>query len=238
MNVARTAGILLLLSSAMAGTAARGSTTTSAYPHMAPLSEYLSADRQSEIDLARSAAPPSISGDATVLVLTAHGYQTAQKGSNGFTCLVERSWENAFDNAEFWNSKMRGPVCYNASASRSVLPYTMFRTKMALAGVAKAAMFERLKAAIASKQLPRIEPGSMAYMMSKQQYLNDGAKAWYPHVMVYAPEANGARGGASWGANLRGSPVVFDASAHEMPEPWALFFIPIGTWSDGSNAPA
>src|SRR5579863_10529368 len=91
-----------------------------AYAQMAPLDQYLSASRNAEIELARSAAPPAISQRATILVLTRHGYDTAERGSNGFTCLVERSWTSPFDNAEFWNWKMRGPICYNAPASRTV----------------------------------------------------------------------------------------------------------------------
>lgn len=205
---------------------------------MAPAGEYLIADRQTEIDLARSAAPTSISKNATVLVLTPRGYEAAAIGTNGFTCLVERAWQNAFDNAEFWNARMRAPVCYNGAASRSVLPYTIFRTKLALAHAGTTAMLARLDDAIKARRLPALEAGSMAYMMSKQQYLNNAAKAWYPHVMVYAPKADGARGGASWGANRTGSPVVLDTSDRVMPEPWALFFIPVAAWSDGSAAPS
>ena len=47
------------------------------------------------------------------------------KGTNGFTCLVERSWMSPFDSPEFWNWKMRGPICYNPAASRTVLLYTL-----------------------------------------------------------------------------------------------------------------
>jgi hypothetical protein len=47
------------------------------YPSMAPLEQYLIADRNSEIALARSAAPESISGDAKIMVLGPHGYETA-----------------------------------------------------------------------------------------------------------------------------------------------------------------
>ena len=60
------------------------------YPKMAPLDQYLMADRNAEIALARSAAPESISGDAEVLVLGRQGYETAVKGKNGFVCIVER----------------------------------------------------------------------------------------------------------------------------------------------------
>jgi len=198
---------------------------------------YLMADRQAEIALARSAAPAAISLHATILVLTVHGYDTAEKGRNGFTCLVERSWESPFDDSGFWNWRMRGPVCYNPSASRSVLPYTLARTHMALSGDTAAQMLDALRSAIADRRLPELEAGSMAYMMSKDQYLNDAAKAWYPHVMLYAPKANGADAGASWGADRHGSPVLYDSSHQVVPEPWAIFYVPVAHWSDGSAGP-
>src|SRR6476659_9985567 len=102
------------------------------YPSMAPLEHYLMADRDAEIALARSAAPPSISRDATVMVLGRHGYETAVEGKNGFVCIVERAWMGAFDSPEFWNAKNRGPSCFNPQAARSVLPITLKRTDMAL----------------------------------------------------------------------------------------------------------
>jgi len=61
------------------------------YPSMAPVEQYLMEDRNSEIALARSAAPESISRDAEVMVLGRHGYETAIEGKNGFVCIVERS---------------------------------------------------------------------------------------------------------------------------------------------------
>src|SRR5271167_2012918 len=72
------------------------------YPSMAPLDQYLIADRNAEIALARTAAPPSISGDAKVMVLGSHGYETAVEGKNGFVCMVKRAWMNPFDAPEFW----------------------------------------------------------------------------------------------------------------------------------------
>ena len=176
------------------------STATASYPQMAPITEYLIADRQTEIDLARSAAPPAISNNATVLVLTLHGYETAATGTNGFTCLIERSWETHSITPSFGTRTCVAPVCYNASATRPCCRTPYFETKMILAHVGKTELLRRLRAAIADKKLPRLEAGSMAYMMSKQQYLNDGAKVWYPHVMVYAPKTAGARGGKA-GAN-------------------------------------
>jgi hypothetical protein len=202
---------------------------------MAPLSQYLMSP-QAEIALARSAAPASISKRATIMVLGAHGYTVAEKGQNGFTCIVERTWMRPFGVSDFWSVKMRAPTCYNAAAARTVLVYTFKRTEMALAGASKSQIQERIVAAIAANALPKPKAGSMAYMLSKSQYLNDDAKAWYPHVMVFTSMDDSANAGASWGADRRLSPVVFD-SQDKMPEPWTCFFIPVAHWSDGTPAP-
>ncbi len=202
---------------------------------MAPLSRYLMS-REAEIALARSAAPPAISKHATIMVLGAHGYAVARKGHSGFTCIVERGWMQPFGAPNFWGVRMRAPICYNAAAARTVLVYTFKRTEMALAGASKSQIEHRIVAAIAANELPKPERSAMAYMMSKSQYLNDDAKAWYPHVMIFTPMRDSANAGASWGADRRLSPVVFDAQ-DKMPEPWTCFFIPVAHWSDGTPAP-
>ncbi len=200
------------------------------YPSMAPIDQYMT-ERNAEIALARTAAPKSISADATVLFLGTHGYETAVKGTNGFVCIVERAWMSPFQHPEFWNPKNRSPICYNPAAARSILPYTFKRTELVLAGLSKPQMLDRIKAAVASKELPMPEPGAMSYMLSKEQYLSDAVGHWYPHLMFHIPKTDGA----SWGANLDGSPVLFDT--RELPEPETIFFLPVGTWSDGSPAP-
>ncbi len=237
MNFARRqATFAATLAVAAALVAAPGWASGASYESMAPQSQYLM-DRQEEIRLARSAAPGAISLHATVLVLGPHGYESSQTGSNGFTCLVERSWMSPFDSAQFWNSKMRGPICYNPAASSTVLRYTVMRTNLAMSGVTKAQMLDRIGAAVADKQLPAPAPGAMSYMMSKDGYLGDGVGAWMSHLMFYAPKAASANAGASWGANAPGSPVVLDSSHHVMPEPETIFMIPVAHWSDGTQAP-
>src|ERR1700747_718857 len=104
------------------------------YPNMAPADQYMMPDRDAEIALARSAAPDAISRDATILVLGRHDYETAVEGKNGFVCAVERGWTAPTDNPEFWNPKNRSPICYNPPAVRSVLPLTIKRTDLVLAG--------------------------------------------------------------------------------------------------------
>ena len=208
------------------------------YPSMAPLEQYLMADRNSEIALARSAAPDSISRDATVAVLGSHGYETAVEGKNGFVCIVERGWMNLFDNPEFWSPKVRGPICFNPPAARTVLPITYLRTKLVLAGKSKAEIKETTKSAIETKELPALEAGAMSYMMAKQSYLSDnpitddGAHN-LAHLMFYTPLMDKA----VWGADLPKSPVYLNPQFEGQPEPINVFMVLTGTWSDGTPAP-
>ena len=203
------------------------------YLQMAPVAQYLMPDKTSEIALARSAAPQAISRDAEVLVLGSHGYETAVKGTNGFVCVVERSWMSPFDAPGFWNPKMRGPVCFNPQAARAILPLTIKRTELVLAGLSKAQVVDGIKLFF-KKDLPALEPGAMCYMMSAQGYLNDQAGHWVPHLMFYAPQTDGL----AWGADLPGSPVLLNPQFQGAPEPLTVFMIPVATWSDGTPAAA
>jgi hypothetical protein len=204
----------------------------SQYSSIAPLEQYLMADRDAEIALARSAAPTSISREATVLVFEKSGYQTAVEGKNGFTCLVEHAWMSPFDSPEFWNPKMRGPICYNPAAVRTILPYTIYRTKLVLGGLSKAQMRENIIAAVAKNELPMPEAGAMSYMMSKEGNLGDSVGHWCPHLMFHVPRTDRA----SWGADLEGSPVLYNSENRDVPEPETIFMVPVFHWSDGTAA--
>ena len=197
------------------------------YPSMAPVEQYLMEDRNSEIALARSAAPDSISRDAEVLVLGRHGYETAIQGKNGFVCIVERSWTSPIDAPDFWNPKGRAPLCLNAAAARSYLPRTIKKTELILAGRTKAQMVEAITAAIDKKELPAMEPGAMCYMLSKQGYLSDQDGHWHPHLMFFFSQADPA----TWGAGLPGSPIF---AFHDTWEHLTTFLVPVRRWSDGT----
>jgi hypothetical protein len=186
---------------------------------MAPVAQYL-ADKTAEIAMARSAAPPSISRDADVLVLTTHGYETAEKGKNGFVCVVERSWMSPFDAREFWNPKMRGPICFNPQAVRTILPLTIKRTELVLAGLPKAQIADAIKEFV-TKNPPALEPGAMCYMMSSQAYLGDRPGHWIPHLMFYVPQKDTS----TWGADLAGSPIMLNPQFQGAPEPLTVFMI-------------
>jgi hypothetical protein len=203
------------------------------YSQIVSIDEYLMEDKAAEVSMARSAAPEAISRDAAVLVFGKRGYETAVEGKNGFTCLVERSWMNPFDSSGFWNPKMRGPICYNPAAVRTILPYTLNRTKLVVTGLSKEQIRESIVAAIAKNELPMPEVGAMSYMMSKSGNLGVGVGPWCPHLMFHVPKTDAA----SWGADLEGSPVLFDDQHHDAPEPETIFMVPVSNWSDGTSAP-
>ncbi len=205
---------------------AQGEGVPAAYPKMAPIEQYLMS-QDAEVALARSAAPESISKDAGVMVLDRQGYELVIKGSNGFVCAVQRSWTATLDDPNFWNPKLRAPTCFNASAVRSFLPRVILRTKVILAGKSKEQLSAEMKAAFEANQIPAIEPGAVAYMLSKQGYLGDQAGHWRPHFMIYVPEGELA----GWGANLQSSPVL---GASDHTDRVTTLFVPVLKWSDGS----
>lgn len=221
----RTMGALAMILTATLSSLAQSAQTK--YPTMAPLDQYLMADRDAEIALARTAAPPSISDKAEVRVLGRGGYEVAVQGTNGFVCLVERGWAAAIGDPVFWNPKNRSPICLNAAAARTYLPISLMKTQLVLAGKSQAEIGEALQAALEQKKLPAIEPGAMCYMLSKQGYLNDQVLNWHPHVMFFVPLTQDK----TWGANLDASPVFAgdDISAH-----MTIFMIPVARWSDGT----
>ena len=202
-----------------------------AYPSMAPIEQYLMADRNAEIALARTAAPPSISADAQVLVLGNRGYEPAVEGKNGFVCFVERSWTAGFEDPEFWNPKERSPNCFNPPAARTELTQILKRTEWVLAGATKEELMQRARAAFADRTFTAPEAGSFSFMLSKNGYLSDQARGpWLPHVMFFV-----AHGQAPiWGAGLDGSPVVGQEGSDIES---TVLFIPVRRWSDGSPAP-
>ncbi|SEI44999.1 hypothetical protein SAMN04487997_0724 [Frateuria terrea] len=210
------------------------------YPRMATVDAYLM-DRAQEIALARSAAPESISKDATVLVLTRTGYETAATGTNGFVCWVARSFSGAPDWVERWNPKVRAAACENPQAARTVTAIATLRTAMTLAGRTDAEVADRVRAALRSKEIPPLAAGAMCYMMSKSSYLSDDGGHDMAHLMFYIP----SRDGASWGANAPGSPVLggnywfytaeHQAEAAALP-PLSVLLVGVPTWSDGTPA--
>ena len=221
--------LLLLLGAACLTTAhpSMAQDATTHYSNMAPIEQYLM-DRTAEIALGRTAAPESISRDAEVMVLGRHGFETAVKGKNGFVCIVGRGWSSAAD-ADFWNPKVRVPMCMNAPAARSYLLRITKITDLTLAGRTLNQVNEAMAAAVAKKELPPMESGAMCYMMGKQGYGGDIAPHWPAHLMFFYSDTDPA----VWGANLPGSPVI---AVTDPQEHLTQFVIPVQRWANGTEA--
>jgi hypothetical protein len=227
-NMIRLTALTFVVLATLAGPAgSQAQTTKASYPDMAPLDRYRIQDENAEVSLARSAAPASVSSAAEVMVLGRNGYTTTVKGSNGFVCIVERSWANTTDDPQFWNPQIRAPHCFNPPAAKTVLPIYLMKSRLVLAGKGRAEIATAIASALAKKELPALAPATMVYMMSKQQYLNDGSVNWHPHLMFFVS----GDAEKSWGANLPGSPVMaaFDPEQH-----LTTFFVLTREWSDGT----
>jgi hypothetical protein len=219
---------MLLLAATIAPCVALA-TTDEGLPTRGPIAPYLM-PAQAEVALARTAAPPSIAAKAAVLVLTPQGFVTAVKGTNGWVCVVERSWTSAFNDTEFWNPKERGPDCYNPPAARTEIPELMQEAKWALAGLSRQQMAQKTQAACTDQSFKPPEPGAFGFMLSKQGYLNHAHGPWRPHVMFFVPRDQVA----NWAANVNNSPTESNDRSQCLSS-WV--YIPVPAWSDGSPAP-
>ena len=195
------------------------------------LSPYMISDRTAEVALARTAAPASITDSATVLVLTRTGFVEASRGTNGFTCVVFRSFDGATSDPNFWNAKVRAPQCLNPPAARTVLPELRKRAEWIMSGVTATELDARTKRAEAAHEFAAPAAGSMAYMLSPKQYLTDDDPHWMPHLMFYYDRSLPA---AAWGAGDGKSPII-DATGNS-PGPRQVLLIPLPQWSDGTPA--
>jgi len=190
-----------------------------------PIQEYLM-PQASEIALAKSAAPATISDHATIKVLTTSGFKVVHQGDNGFVCEVMRAFSApTYSPAQFrdlvYDSSVRAPICFNPQAAREVLPYYELRTKLAMQGKDPEEIAEGVQTAYARGQLPERSGLSFAYMWSADQNLASGIGAWHPHVMVFAPYYdNSMIGGNQFGAPL---PQVTDDAG----TPFAVVVIPV-----------
>lgn len=141
-----------------------------------------SLSREEKIKLAESAAPPEISGRATVYLLERTGYEKVGDGSNGFSCFVDRQTPL---NCE--------PTCFDAEGTVTTLPTRLYVEEQRAKGKTE----EQITAEIADgykagKFKAPGKPG-IVYMLSDRGYLlspkGDQLIHIPPHLMFYAPYA-------------------------------------------------
>jgi hypothetical protein len=156
---------------------------------MESLDAYLM-DEAYEVTLARSAAPEHVAAGARVLVLRSGGYHEIASGSNGFTCLVERSWSSPIGpHIDFYNPKLRAPICYNAEATRTILGDYMRRTELALGGASIGEIQVAIERDVGTGKLRAPQGLAMSYMLSGEQLLGTNTGRFVPHLMFYVAYA-------------------------------------------------
>jgi hypothetical protein len=190
-----------------------------------PLSAYMMA-RDTEISLAKSAAPASISGRATIKVLTENGFEVAHQGDDGFVCFVMRGFTGAptFSPVQFrmmsYDPKTLAPICLNPQAAKTVLPYYELRTRLGIQGKTPEQIADAVQDAYSNGEIPKRDQVSFGYMWSADQVLGP-AGHWHPHIMVFAPSyENPMLGPNELGGHL---PVVTDDAG----TPFAVVVIPV-----------
>ncbi|MEN8374006.1 MAG: hypothetical protein ABFS34_01000 [Gemmatimonadota bacterium] len=133
-----------------------------------------------EVALARSAAPPSVSDRAEIWVIRRDRYEVAVPGANGNACLVIRG---GFPGS-------LAPTCYDAEATRTILPMEFRKLELQLEGNTRPEIFAILAQEMKDGALPMPIRPAMAYMMSPGQRLRQedgGLGPWQPHIMLYTP---------------------------------------------------
>jgi hypothetical protein len=194
-------------------------------PSRPPLERYLM-PKDAEVALARSAAPASISGRATIRILTASGFQTVAQGDNGFVCMVMRGWSApTYTPAQFRNlvydPDVRAPICFDPEAARTVMPYYELRTRLGMEGRTPDEIASALESAVVKGALPERARVSFGYMWSADQHLGPGIGHWHPHMMVFAPYYTNAM----LGATDFGTPQPFVSD--DGGTPFAVTVIPV-----------
>jgi hypothetical protein len=137
--------------------------------------------REERIKLAESAAPPEISGKATIYVLERTGYVKVREGTNGFTCFVDRQTP--------LNSE---PSCFDAEGSATTFPTRLLAEELRAKGKTEEQINAEIEAGYKSGKFRAPQKPGIVYMMSDSAYiLIPGNKLAHvpPHLMFYAPYA-------------------------------------------------
>jgi len=139
-----------------------------------------SLSREERIKLAESAAPPEISGPATVYVLERTGYVKVREGTNGFSCFVDRQ-----------NPLNLEPTCFDAEGSATTLQTRFFAEEQRAKGKSEAEITAAIQEGYKTGKYHAPRKPGIVYMMSDAGYLYiaESNQMYHlpAHLMFYAP---------------------------------------------------
>jgi hypothetical protein len=169
-----------------------GAAPERASARFAQSAQYPLLPRELEIELALSAAPKHLRGEATVWTLDKTGYSVAKKGTSAFSCIVSRRAGDLF------------PVCWDAEGARSLLPLDFADAQLRLAGKSGAEIDAVVAQRFKTGDYHPPARAGIAYMLSPMRYRIDehgvvSRTVSNPHLMFYGPnltdtDIGGARG--------------------------------------------
>jgi hypothetical protein len=141
-----------------------------------------SLSREEKIKLAESAAPPEISGKATVYILERSGYVKVRDGSNGFSCFVDRQSPLNLE-----------PTCFDAEGSATTLQSRFLAEDLRAKGKSEDEVTAAIAEGYKSGKFRAPQKPGIVYMMSDAGYLYvaqlNKMVHLPPHLMFYDPYA-------------------------------------------------
>jgi hypothetical protein len=165
-----------------------------------------------QIRLAETAAPAEVATKASIYVLRARGYELARKGTNAFTCFVDRT---RFDTLE--------PQCMDAEGLATTFQTRLFAEKQRAAGVAEEKIVAAIEDGYRSGRFKAPRRAGIIYMMSPYNYIFDESSKKVvhasPHLMFYAPGLQAKDIGSGAGAPFLSHPGAPDNLMIVVPGP-------------------
>lgn len=177
-----------------------------------------------EIAAALAAGPPSIRDAAGVYVATPRGFELARASTNGFHCLVERSFPGAFE-----------PQCFDEEGSRTLMQATLLTARLRGEGRSEPEVRAAVAAAWAAGELRAPTRPGINYMLHPENRVPVDPEGttivpYGPHLMFYVPYLTNRDLGSD------GSPAAPTFVINE-GQPGAYAIVPVAT-GGGHGAPA
>ncbi|MFL6299906.1 MAG: hypothetical protein ACJ71N_04815 [Terriglobales bacterium] len=135
-----------------------------------------------QIRIAKTAGPTDVAENANVYILGKNGYELAVKGTNGFSCAIERQMPNTME-----------PECYDREGSRTTFLVRSFVEHQRAKGVSEEKIEQQIEAGYKSGKFKAPSKPGIVYMLSDSNYVFDPDSKkiiHFPgHLMFYAPYA-------------------------------------------------
>jgi hypothetical protein len=170
--------------------------------------------RDSEINLALSAAPEPLRAGAGVYILEKQGYVRVRASHNAFTCVVNRD-----------GPRNQKPTCYDAEGTATILPTVLFVGGLLMQGRSLAEIHDAVREGFRTGRFRSPRRPGVAYMLSEgnRDYDagTDRVEVFPPHVMFYAPNLTNQDIGSD-GTFAPGLPSI----AYQGPQGFMLVVMP------------